>query len=200
MNARPVKYPRTPHLPWSSGRAEDDIALDSIEHLERLEDVVVTEKLDGENTTLYHDYLHARSIDSKSHPSRDWIKRFHAKVRYDIPEDFRICGENMYAKHSIFYDALTTYYICSEIRPPLELIPQPPSLRKRRGLRSVSVSELLLPLSSQERGPGVSFGGGGRTSEQVYYLVQVFCGIQITVFHQPTCCTHTFRSVKVNFA
>ncbi len=49
------------------------------------------------------------------------------------------------------------YYICLEIRPPLELIPQPPSLRKRRGLRSVSVSEALLPLSSQERGPGGEF-------------------------------------------
>ncbi len=53
MNVRPAKYPRTPHLPWSSGRSEDDIALDSNEHLERLEDVVVTEKLDGENTTIF---------------------------------------------------------------------------------------------------------------------------------------------------
>ncbi len=52
---------------------------------------------------------------------------------------------------------------------PLELIPQPPSLRKRRGLRSVSVSEALLPLSSQERGPGGEFWRGGRTSEQMYY-------------------------------
>ncbi len=108
-NVKCVKYPRTPHLPWSPGRSKDDIALNSIEHLECLDDVVVTEKLDGENTTLYHDYLHARSIDSKSHPSRDWIKRFHAKIQYDIPEDFRICGENMYARHSIFYDALTTF-------------------------------------------------------------------------------------------
>ena len=105
-----VKYPRIPHLPWSSGRSDDDIALDSIEHFERLHDVVVTEKLDGENTTLYCDYLHARSLDSKTHPSRDWIKQFHAKIRRDIPQDFRICGENLYAKHSIFYDALTTYF------------------------------------------------------------------------------------------
>jgi len=110
MNAKRIKYPRIPHLPWSPGRSEDDIALDSIEHLEHLEDVVVTEKLDGENTTLYHDYLHARSLDSKSHPSRNWIKQFHTTIRYNIPEDFRICGENMYAKHSIFYDALTTYF------------------------------------------------------------------------------------------
>lgn len=63
MQTTRTKYPRIPHLPWSPGRLEDDIALDSIEHLERLEDVVVTEKLDGENTTLYHDYLHARSVD-----------------------------------------------------------------------------------------------------------------------------------------
>ena len=93
MNTNRVKYPRTPHLPWSSGRTKDDMVLDSIEHLERLEDVVVTEKLDGENTTLYQDYLHARSVDSKSHPSRDWIKRFHAKIRYDISEAFRGCDK-----------------------------------------------------------------------------------------------------------
>ncbi len=110
MNAALTKYPRTSHLPWSPGRSEDDISLDSILHLEQLEDVVVTEKLDGENTTLYHDYLHARSVDSKSHPSRDWLKQFHATIRHNIPEDFRICGENVYAKHSIFYDALTTYF------------------------------------------------------------------------------------------
>ncbi len=39
--------------------------LESFEHFERLENVVVTEKLDGENTTLYHDYLYTRSLDSK---------------------------------------------------------------------------------------------------------------------------------------
>jgi hypothetical protein len=101
MNTMRTKYPRIPHLTWSPGRSEDDIALDSIEHLEQLKDVVVTEKLDGENTTLYHDYLHARSVDSKSHPSRNTLlsplkgglSQFHAKIRYDIPEDFRSCDK-----------------------------------------------------------------------------------------------------------
>jgi hypothetical protein len=74
------KYPRTPHLPWSPGRTGDDILLDSIRHLERLQDVVVTEKRDGENTTLYRDYLHARSLDSSSHVSRNWLKCFHAEI------------------------------------------------------------------------------------------------------------------------
>lgn len=45
MNTQITKYPRTPHLPWSQGRSADDIALDSILHLERLEKVVVTETL-----------------------------------------------------------------------------------------------------------------------------------------------------------
>jgi len=104
------KYPRTPHLPWSQGRSDDDIGVPSIKHFERFKEIVVTEKLDGENTTLYHNYLHARSVDSKSHPSRAWLKQFHATIHYNIPDDFRVCGENVYARHSIFYDALTTYF------------------------------------------------------------------------------------------
>ncbi len=110
MNVKRNKFPRIPHLPWSQGKTEDDISLTTFEPFEHLKEIIVTEKLDGENTTLYHDYLHARSIDSKSHPSRDWLKQFHAAIRHNILEDFRICGENVYAKHSIFYNVLTTYF------------------------------------------------------------------------------------------
>ena len=28
---------------------------------------------------------------------------------HDVPEGFRICGENLYAKHSIYYDNLPSY-------------------------------------------------------------------------------------------
>jgi hypothetical protein len=34
-----VKYPRTPHLPWSPGRTGDDILLDSVQHLENLKKI-----------------------------------------------------------------------------------------------------------------------------------------------------------------
>ncbi|MFE9924807.1 RNA ligase family protein, partial [Streptomyces sp. NPDC005774] len=47
-----VHYPRTPHLPWSPGAASDDIRAGDLSGL-RGREVVVTEKLDGENTTLY---------------------------------------------------------------------------------------------------------------------------------------------------
>ena len=74
------------------------------------EEVVVTIKMDGENTTCYNDYIHARSIDGRSHESRNWVKNFCSKFQYDMPEDMRICGENLFAKHSIGYDNLKSYF------------------------------------------------------------------------------------------
>ncbi|PPD52551.1 MAG: 2'-5' RNA ligase [Methylotenera sp.] len=104
------KYPRTPHLPWSPGRGHDDKILPNIQHFIG-RDVVVTEKMDGENTTLYTDYSHARSIDGRYHPSRAWIKAFHATISHHIPDGWRICGENLYARHSISYDDLDSYFL-----------------------------------------------------------------------------------------
>jgi hypothetical protein len=67
--------------------------------------------MDGENLTLHRDYYHARSIDSKFHPSRTWLQNFHAKMKHLIPPDWRICGENLYAKHSIPYENLESYFL-----------------------------------------------------------------------------------------
>ncbi len=108
MNTR-FKYPRTPHLPWSPGATSDDIRCVNTDiFIGR--NVVVTEKMDGENTTLYNDHIHTRSIDSRHHPSRDWVKQLHAAIAHDIPEGWRICGENLFARHSIAYDALHSYF------------------------------------------------------------------------------------------
>ena len=71
--------------------------------------VIVHEKLDGENTTMYTDYIHARSVTSGNHESRNWIKAFHGMIGYNIPSGWRINAENMYAKHSIKYTNLETY-------------------------------------------------------------------------------------------
>ena len=104
-----VKYPRTPHLPWSSGVSSDDVRTHDLSSFDG-QPVVVTEKLDGENTSMYRDHIHARSIDSKHHPSRDWVKGFHATIAHEIPEGWRLCGENLYARHSIAYDQLRSYF------------------------------------------------------------------------------------------
>ena len=104
-----VKYPRTPHLPWSPGGTSDDAYLFDTSHFEGRE-VVITEKMDGENTSMYRDQIHARSIDGRSHPSRDWVKGLHATIRSEIPEGWRLCGENVYAQHSIVYEELESYF------------------------------------------------------------------------------------------
>jgi len=104
-----IKYPRTYHLPWSHGRTDDDKVLVSTAQFEGKE-VVVTEKMDGECTTFYHNHIHARSLDSANHPSRNWVKGFWSGMKNDIPLGWRICGENLYAKHSIFYKDLLSYF------------------------------------------------------------------------------------------
>ncbi|GAA0394269.1 hypothetical protein Acor_66270 [Acrocarpospora corrugata] len=104
-----IHYPRTPHLPWSPGVHSDDIRARGLTGLAGRE-VVVTEKLDGENTTLYPDGLHARSLDSAHHPSRTWVKGLHGRIARSIPPGWRICGENLFARHSIAYQDLDSWF------------------------------------------------------------------------------------------
>lgn len=104
-----IKYPRTFHLPWSEGCTSDDKKLTTDRQFFDRE-VVVSEKRDGENTTMYRDYYHARSLDSAHHPSRDFVKSIWGQIRYMIPEGYRVCGENLYARHSIGYDNLSSYF------------------------------------------------------------------------------------------
>jgi len=105
-----IKYPRTMNFPWSKSNSSDDVWWKDGTLLEGRE-VVMTEKLDGECTTIYPDgTVHARSIDTSHHPSRSWIKRYAARFAHEIPKGWRICGENLFAWHSIFYTELPTYF------------------------------------------------------------------------------------------
>ena len=109
-----VKYPRTYHLPWSPGMNRDDRMMENVDIFTGQE-VMICEKMDGENTTFGRDYSHARSLDSDSHPSRNLVKNLWAQTSYNIPEGWRVCGENMFAKHAIHYtnengNALDTYF------------------------------------------------------------------------------------------
>jgi len=67
--------------------------------------------MDGENTTIHCEGTHARSVDSRSHPSRDWLKQFAASVSPQLDPCERICGEYLYAKHSIAYNDLQSYFL-----------------------------------------------------------------------------------------
>lgn len=101
-------------MPYSEGTTNDDKKLKSDKHFVGKE-VLVTEKLDGESCSMTYDRIWARSVDSKDHPSRNWINQFWNALKHDIPTDLRICGENVYAKHSLYYDRLTSYFYCFSI-------------------------------------------------------------------------------------
>ncbi len=103
------KFPRTRHFQWSRSKGEDDKEHSTTEQFEG-EEVVATIKYDGENTSMYRDHYHARSLDSRHHPSRDAVKAIWGGLRFLIPDNWRVCGENVYAEHSIAYDDLESYF------------------------------------------------------------------------------------------
>lgn len=108
------KHPRTRHLSFSPGFSEDDLRAETEFNFIGKE-VVVTTKMDGEGTTLYSDGFHARSLDSRHHISRCWIKKLHADLQHSIPPGWRVCGENLYARHSIHYLSLPSYFLMFSI-------------------------------------------------------------------------------------
>ncbi|KKL08134.1 hypothetical protein LCGC14_2578910, partial [marine sediment metagenome] len=60
---------------------------------------------------MYNDHIHARSVDGRSHPSRDWVKQMWSQIAHEIPIGWRICGENLYAEHSIPYTNLPSLFM-----------------------------------------------------------------------------------------
>jgi hypothetical protein len=104
-----TKYPRTYNLPWSESIQKDDRVLKSVDIFKNKR-VIVSNKMDGENSNAYNDYFHARSIDGRNHPSRNWAKNFWSTFKSDIPDGWKICAENVYAKHAIHYQDLETYF------------------------------------------------------------------------------------------
>jgi hypothetical protein len=103
------KHPKTPHLPWSESISSDDNWLTNCDHFKDKE-VVVTLKCDGECTSMYRDHIHARSVYAGEGVGRSWVKQLHGNIKHDIPEQWRITGENLYAAHSIWYWDLETYF------------------------------------------------------------------------------------------
>jgi len=106
-----IKYPRTPHMPFSPGYSYDDEQLNDLAGFDGQE-IVVTEKMDGENTTLYTDHWHPRGLENRRrHESRDWMARRWANTAHLMKPGMRVCGENLYAKHSIHYSFLPDWFL-----------------------------------------------------------------------------------------
>ena len=111
------KYGRTYHYPFSPGTSNDD----RINHhywadIAKLDRVVHTEKLDGENTCLNKFGVFARSHAAPTlHPWANYLKQRWTLIRRDLGE-LEIFGENLYAIHSIEYQHLQEHFFVFGIR------------------------------------------------------------------------------------
>jgi hypothetical protein len=103
------KDPRTLHLPDSPGACAGDDVQHDLSWLDG--ELVVTEKLDGGNLTFTRDTMYARSIDSGTQPWDRPAKALWAMTAYRIPDDWRVCGESMWARRSIAYSDLPGVFI-----------------------------------------------------------------------------------------
>lgn len=110
------KYNRTFHLPWSPGGTSDDkIATDL--NILLSNDIVITEKMDGSNTSLELGGCFARTHSGPpNHPSFDPLKALHASIKHKIPDGVQLFGEWLYAKHSIAYDKLPHHFMLFNVR------------------------------------------------------------------------------------
>lgn len=111
----PEKYPRTYHFPFSEGAVNDDKIC---QHWAPIlsQELVITEKLDGENTCIKSTGVFARSHGAVNR--NPW-----AKPIWDIWSrigtslgNFHVFGENLYAIHSIEYERLPAWFFVFAMR------------------------------------------------------------------------------------
>ena len=83
--------PATSHSP---GATSDDKVMAALDQL-IVYDLVITEKMDGENATVHSAGSHARSPDGRYHQSREWLKAFATSVIPQLAANERVVGENL---------------------------------------------------------------------------------------------------------
>lgn len=117
------KYPRTPHIEGSRLQSgDDDLECVSFAEL-RGKRIVVEEKLDGANAGVSFSAGGGLRLQSRGHfldggPRERQFALFktwavaHQQTFWELLRDrYVLYGEWMYAKHTIFYDALPHYFI-----------------------------------------------------------------------------------------
>lgn len=111
------KYNRTYHLPYSKGATSDDKISNDITNILGI-DIVITEKLDGENTGMVNNGVYARS--HATYTDSPWskeVRQLHdIKVRGQLDDDVYLFGENMEGIHSIEYSNLESYFYLFGVR------------------------------------------------------------------------------------
>lgn len=123
MDYRMIKYPRTPHLEGSRLQAGDE-DLSQIPFCEILgRHIVIEEKIDGANSAVSFDGEGHLLLQSRGHYLDGGYRERHynllkqwANLNCDrlygaLGSRYIMYGEWMYAKHTVFYDALPDYFM-----------------------------------------------------------------------------------------
>lgn len=111
------KYGRTYHFPFSPGTTNDDRFNHTYwEDIQRIETLVHTEKLDGENNCLNRFGVFARSHVAPA--TSPWTSRLreHWELMKNDLGNIELFGENLYAVHSIAYRHIEEYYFIFAVR------------------------------------------------------------------------------------
>ncbi len=110
------KYNRTFHFPFSKGATNDDKICKNLSKLIGNE-IVITEKIDGSNTSLERKGCFARTHSGPpSHSSFDGLKALHASIKDKLNDNIQLFGEWTYAVHSITYSELPHYFLMFNVR------------------------------------------------------------------------------------
>lgn len=112
------KYCRTLHAQISLGTTSDDRFMPAgyVKAFAEMEDLVLTEKLDGQNNCFSKRGVFARShVQPTEHPWDKPMRERWELIKNDLNE-LEIFGENMYGIHSIAYRNLESYFYVFAVR------------------------------------------------------------------------------------
>jgi len=111
------KYGRTYHYPFSPGTTSDDrINKHYWQDIQLIDQLIHTEKLDGENNCLNKYGVFARSHAAPTISA--WTRQIRQRwelIKHDLG-DIELFGENMYATHSIEYRGLEQDFYLFAVR------------------------------------------------------------------------------------
>lgn len=123
MDFRIIKYPRTPHLEGSRlGPGDEDLSQSPFSAV-LSRNIVIEEKIDGANSAVSFDANGGLLLQSRGHYLdggyrerhynllKQWAN-IHKELFYSVlGSRYIMYGEWMYAKHTVFYDALPDYFM-----------------------------------------------------------------------------------------
>lgn len=107
-----MKYPHTPYFSFSPSVDREDVRKTGYFNINDFvnKDIIFTIKMDGSNAQMTNKHIAARNGIDATHPSFDLAKRYHNEIKDKIDPNYIIFGEWLYAKHSIHYNDLDSFF------------------------------------------------------------------------------------------